>query len=270
MMTVTQAVEAADQALEEANQAPSLATIVRTTIDRQLPAFEAVLPASVDPERFARLTLTAIKAAPQLMDCFGTEEGQASVLLAAMQAATIGLEPNTDTQDCWILPRKEKGRQLAELQLGYRGLMKLARRAGTIETIYAEVVRQGDDFDWYRGLERDHLEHRKAPRSVAGELTHAYAVARFIGGGYSFEVLEREDIEARKAMSRGAKSEYSPWVKWPERMWKKSAIRALMPYLDMSAEDMRAVSLDDTVLRVDGDSLARLDDVPAIEAGESE
>lgn len=256
MTNVRSAVAKRDEAAAERAEQPSVATVVRQAIEAQSSAFQAVLPRHVDPERFARLTLTAIKSTPELMQCFRTDQGRTSVLIAAMQAATIGLDPNTPTQDCWLLPRKNKGTWEAQLMIGYRGLLKLARRSGTIETIYAEVVREGDQFEWSRGLDRDVLEH--TPGDGTGELTHAYAVARYKGGGYSFMVLNRAQVEARRNLSDSWKSQtarpYSPWTKWPEQMWRKSAIRSLVPFLDLSPDVEGAVHMDEKPLHFDDEA----------------
>ena len=255
-MTVRNAVAKRDEAAVEQAVQPSVASVVRQAIEAQSDAFRAVLPRHVDPDRFARLTLTAVKSTPELMQCFRTDQGRTSVLIAAMQAATIGLDPNTPTQDCWLLPRKNKGTWEAQLMIGYRGLLKLARRSGTIETIYAEVVRENDEFVWSRGLDRDVLEH--TPGDGGGELTHAYAVARYKGGGYSFMVLNRAQVEARRNLSDSWKNTnarpYSPWTRWPEAMWRKSAIRALIPFLDLSPDMDRAVHLDEKPLHFDDES----------------
>lgn len=240
----------------------SPAQMVRVAIERQAEAFQAVLPSVVDPERFGRLVLTAIKGAPDLMECFASHQGQTSVLLAAMQAAAIGLEPNTPTQDCWLLPRRDRraGTMECQLSIGYRGYMKLARRSGNIETMFAEVVRERDHFVWRRGLAEDVFEHEPAPGTDddRGPLVAAYAVARYKSGGYSFVVLSAADVEARRAQSDSWKNErsrpYSPWTKWPSAMWRKSAIRALVPYLDLSADVERAMSSDEARISIDDES----------------
>jgi recombination protein RecT len=207
--------------------------------------------------------LQAVKQTPDLMRCFSTQQGGSSVLLAAMQAATIGLEPNTPTQEAWLLPRRRKSVWEAQLSIGYRGLLKLARRGGNIKTVYAEVVREKDHFEWSRGLESDVLEHRPydgppdGPGHAGGEMTHAYAVARFITGGYNFIVLNRHQVEARREMSDSFKARdnsYSPWVRWPEAMWRKSAIRALAPYLDLSPQAEAALSVDEKPLHFDDEA----------------
>ncbi len=255
--------ERASAAGADPGSAPtSPAQMVRTAIEKQATAFKAVLPSVVDPERFGRLVLTAIKGAPDLMECFATPQGQTSVLLAAMQAAAIGLEPNTPTQDCWLLPRRDRraGTMECQLSIGYRGYMKLARRSGNIETMFAEVVRERDHFIWRRGLAEDVFEHEPAPGTdeQRGPLVAAYAVARYKSGGYSFVVLSAADIEARRAQSDSWKSErsrpYSPWTKWPAAMWKKSAVRALVPYLDLSADVERSMASDEARISIDDES----------------
>jgi recombination protein RecT len=239
-------------------QQASTAAVVREAIERQAGAFAQVLPSVVDAGRFSRLVLTAIKSTPDLMRCFATTQGETSVLLAAMQCAALGLEPNTPTQEAWLLPRRNHDVWECQLSIGYRGLLKLARRSGTIKTIFAEVVRANDTFSWSRGLEADELTHIPADED-RGELRYAYAVARYRDGGYSFEVLSKHQVEARRAMSDSWKSAsarpYSPWTKWTEQMWRKSAIRALVPYLDLSPEAERALATDERTLALTDDGV---------------
>lgn len=235
---------------------PSVAAVVRQAIDRQSAAFQAVLPKGIDPDRFARLVLTAVKSTPDLMRAFSTAQGEATVLLAAMQAAAIGLEPNTPTQECWLLPRRNKGVWEAQLSIGYRGLLKLARQSGQVKTIFAEAVHEKDHFVWSRGLEEDQMEHRPYDGpDDPGPLTHTYAVVRFVGGGYNFVVLNRRNVEARRAMSDSWRNEksrpYSPWTKWEASMWRKSALRELSKYVDLSPQMATALVSDESMLRFD-------------------
>lgn len=255
--------------------AQPLAVVVRQMIDKQSSAFRTVLPKVVDPERFSRLVLNAVKSTPDLMQCFGTQQGQMTVLLSAMKAAMIGLEPNTPLQHAWLLPRRNKGVMECELSIGYRGYLKLARRSGNIATIYAQEVRQHDEFEWWRGLDEDHLKFRPAPDDARGELTNAFAVARFTGGGYSFIVLDRTAVEKRRAMSDSWKNEksrpYSPWVKWTDEQWRKTAVRALAPYMDLSADVAEALAADEVPLKFDDeagviDVGSNFEDGPADEA----
>ena len=242
---------------DTAAKEPSAAEIVRLAIERQTPALAVVMPKGLDSERFSRLVLTAVKATPQLMECFGTQQGQVSVLLAAMQLATVGLEPNTATQDAWITPRRQRGVMEAQATIGYRGLLKLARRSGDIKTVYAEVVRDGDDFTWSRGLDEDTLVHIPGDDDTR-PLTHAYAVVRYTNGGNDFVVLTRRQIEKRRDMSDSWRNEkgrqYSPWSQWTEAMWCKTALRELAKRMPLTAQAATALNTDEHTLTVDADA----------------
>lgn len=264
------ATQTAGAVAERPTPQQSTAAVVKAAIERQAGAFGQVLPSVVDPQRFSRLVISAIKSTPDLMQCFSTRQGETSVLIAAMQAAALGLEPNTPTQDCWLLPRRNQGTWEANLSIGYRGYMKLARRSGMVKTIFAEVVHEHDEFRWSRGLEADELVHVPA-EGDRGPLQYAYAVARFHDGGYAFQVLNRTDVEARRAMSDSWKSEkarpYSPWTKWPAAMWRKSAIRALVPYLDLSPDVDHAIARDEAPLTLNDDGAI---DVMALDPGDED
>jgi len=254
-------------------------TYIKKVIERQAKRLAAVSPKGFDSERFAHLVITAVKATPQLMDCFDTPDGELSVLLAAMQAAEVGLEPNTPLQHCWLLPRRNKGKMECKLSIGYLGYIELAERSDRVKTIWAEVVREGDEFTYGRGLDSDTLVWNPAPSDQRGEMTHAIAVVRKTNGGSNFVVLDRAAIEARRAQSDSWKNStsrpFSPWTTNEEMMWRKSGIRALRPYLPLSATVARALQADEATLSLsdDGDEIIPATYVAeqpdAIEAGES-
>lgn len=251
-----------------------LSTVVKETLERQSTAFQTVLPGETDPKRFTRLVISAVKATPQLMRCFITKQGQDSLLIAAMQAASVGLEPNTVAQDAWILPRKNKQVDEAQLIVGYRGLLKLVRRSGQLKHVSAHTVHANDLFEYHYGLESDHLLLREAPAFGRGELTHVYAIARFTNGGVTFVVLNEEDVHKRRAMSPSYNSPrqraMSPWVTWTEAMWRKSALRALVPYLELSPEEMGVIAADESRLRFDSNVGAIVADEETFELPESD
>lgn len=252
----------------------SLAVTVRRVIDRQADELRLVLPPSMDADRFARLTISAVKATPKLMLAFGSKQGEQSVLLAAMEAATVGLEPNTPLQHAWLVPRKDHGVWEARFWIGYRGLLTLIHRGGAVREVVAGVVHENDEFGWGRELDRDTLTHRPGGDN-RGKATHVYAIARLINGGAQFEVLTRAEVEKRREQSDGwkdAKSRpYSPWTKWPDAMWKKSAVRALVPWLDLSHEAAgnvgHALAADGRRLQLDDDLVLGPADDEDLDAG---
>lgn len=77
------------------------------------PQIEAALPSVITAERFTRMTLTAVGTNPQLANC--TPE---SFMGAMMQAAQLGLEPNTPLGQAYLIPYRNKGKMECQFQIG--------------------------------------------------------------------------------------------------------------------------------------------------------
>lgn len=195
--------------------------------------FAAALPKHMTPERMARIVTTEIRKTPALVNC-----EQSSFLGAVIQCAQLGLEPGNSLGHAYILPY---GKQ-AQLIIGYKGMIDLARRSGQIISISARVVRDGDFFEYEFGLDES-LVHRPAEDGNEGEITHVYAVARLKDGGRQFEVMSKAQVIAVQSQSKAGKS--GPWVSHWEEMAKKTVIRRLFKYLPVSVEIQRAVMLDE-------------------------
>lgn len=267
---------------EDTTSAPAQLTVgqyVTQAVEKQLDRLTKISPRGFDAERFAQVVITAVKATPQLLECFDPKypAGELSVLLAALQAAEVGLDPNTPTQHCWLLPRRNGGHMECQLSIGYRGYIELANRSDRVKTLFAEVVRDGDEFHYARGIDADEFRHVPNRDNPDGELLYAYAIVRFMNGGSNFAVLSKSQVEDRRAKSDSWKNErsrpYSPWTTSAEAMWKKSAVRALVPYLPLAAAAARAVAADESSLTTsdDGDEIIpagyTADEPDAIEAG---
>lgn len=266
------------------SSAPAQMTVgqyISSAVEKQLDRLTKISPRGFDSERFAQIVITAVKATPQLLECFDPKypAGELSVLLAAMQAAEVGLDPNTPTQHCWLLPRRNGGHMECQLSIGYRGYIELANRSDRVKTLFAEVVREGDEFHYARGIDADEFRHVPNGDDPDGELLHAYAVVRYTNGGSNFVVLSKSQVEDRRAKSDSWKSErsrpYSPWTTSTEAMWKKSAVRALVPYLPLSPMAARAAAADESTLTLTDDddiipATYHHDDAEALETGGTE
>lgn len=212
------------------NDLPSL-------LQRMGPEIAKALPKHVHPDRMARIALTALRANPDLAKCT-----PASFLGSVLSAAQLGLEVNTPLGHAYLVPYKG----VCTLILGYKGMMDLARRSGQVASIYAHIVRPGDQFTVKLGLEQtiDHVPSED-PERESLPLSHVYAVAKLKGGDPVFVVLTRAQIDKFKARSMTAKSSYSPWTTDYEAMALKTAIRRLFTWLPVSVEMARASALDE-------------------------
>lgn len=71
------------------------------------------LPSVLTPERFTRITLSALSSNPRLQEC--TPQ---SFLGAMMTAAQLGVEPNTPLGQAYLIPFKNHGVMETQFQLG--------------------------------------------------------------------------------------------------------------------------------------------------------
>jgi recombination protein RecT len=215
-----------------------------STIDDLLkkhgPEIALALPQHVTPERLLRIALTEVRRNPKLGKCSAP-----SLLGAIFTCAQLGLEPGGALGHCFLIPYGDE----CQFQIGYKGMIDLARRSGKILSLSARVVYQNDRFDYSYGLEED-LRHQPA-NGERGELTHAYAVARLKDGGVQFEVMDRVELEEVRDGSQGYqtarkyKRTDTPWISSFDEMCRKTVIRRLFKYLPVSVEVAKAASLDE-------------------------
>lgn len=221
-----------DAAIEVANRdTPTVDKTIAGLIERQRGGIARALPRGMDADRFARIVITECKANPQLLRC-----DPGSMLAAVMRAAQLGLEPGP-LGHVYLVPFGDQ----VQFILGYKGIVALARRSGEIKDVYAEVVYEGDEFEVTLGLERN-IHHKRTPATNKAKVTHAYAVARFVEGGYAFEVLDELDIAHRRSRS---KQKQGPWTTDFDAMAKKSAVRALAKWLPLTIEEQHAITNDE-------------------------
>src|SRR5699024_11603990 len=61
-------------------------------------------------------------------------------LAALMNAAQLGLEPNTPLGQAYLIPYNNKGVLECQFQIGYKGLIELGYRNPLMQTIQAQAV----------------------------------------------------------------------------------------------------------------------------------
>jgi len=205
-------------------------------------AVAAVLPKHLTAERFVRVAILAMTRTPKLAQC-----DKASFFQALMQLSQFGLEP--DGRRAHLIPFENRKRGVVECQLiiDWKGLAELAMRSGVVSNLHADVVRDGDKFDYSAGRIHSHVpwflrRDAEKPRD-AGEVFAVYAVAQFRDGSAKAEVMSIEDVESVRRRSKAANA--GPWVTDYMEMAKKTVFRRLSKWLPLSPEFRDAVDADD-------------------------
>ena len=212
-------------------------TTMKDYVQMMMPEVEKALPATMTPDRFTRIVLSALSNNPKLQECTPK-----SFLSAMMQSAQLGLEPNTPLGQAYLIPFNNHGQMECQYQIGYKGLLDLAHRAGT--NIEAHEVYSGDSFEYSFGLEPT-LKHIPALKD-RGEVIAYYAVWRN-GEAHGFEVMSAEDVRRHAQKYSKAYSGNSPWKTDFDAMAKKTVIKQALKYAPLSIELQKNLSADETV-----------------------
>jgi recombination protein RecT len=213
---------------------------VRALLEKSKGQITLALPRHLTADRLMRVAMTSIQRNPKLLDCT-----QQSLIGAIIQAAQLGLEPDGLGARAYLIPRKNsrKGGVLeANFQVGYLGLMDLARRSHEIASFEAREVYAGDKFVFAFGL-RPRLDHAPGGETDEAKITHVYAIAHLLNGRAQFEVLTRAQVDAHRGKYAKDGRDDSAWSSaWPA-MAKKTCIVKLCKYLPASIELQTAVAL---------------------------
>ncbi len=212
---------------------------IQQLMKQMAPGIKAALPSVMTPERFTRITLSALSSSPDL-----AKTTPQSFLGAMMTAAQLGLEPNTPLGQAYLIPFRNHGVMECQFQLGYKGLIDLAYRSGEVSSIQAQVVYENDEFTYAFGLEPI-LKHVPA-KDDRGKPTYVYAIFKTKDGGFGFEVMSMADVTLH---ARKYSKSYSngPWQTNFEEMAKKTVLKRVLKYAPLKSDFVRQVAQDETI-----------------------
>lgn len=230
---------------------------MKAYVESMAPAIKAALPSVMTPERFTRITLSALSSNPKLQECTPP-----SFLGAMMTAAQLGVEPNTPLGQAYLIPYRNHGTMECQFQLGYKGLIDLAYRSGEVSIIQAHTVYENDTFEYELGL-NPKLRHIPAT-TERGKPTHYYAMFKLKDGGYGFQVMSYQDVAAH-AQKYSKSYGSSPWQTNFDEMAKKTVLKKVLKYAPLKSEFVRQVVQDETIKDTLGEDMADIPDITVLE-----
>lgn len=206
------------------------------------PEIEKALPSVITPERFTRMVMTALSSNPTLGQC--TPQ---SFLGAMMQAAQLGLEPNTPLGQAYLIPYQNHGVMEVQFQIGYKGMVDLAYRSGEISIIQAMTVYENDLFECEFGLEPK-LKHVPADKD-RGKPIKVWAAFKTKNGGFGFDVMGMDEAEkfAKKYSIPYSRGKNTPWKTAFEEMAKKTILKRVLKMAPLKSDFIKAVAQDETI-----------------------
>jgi len=227
-------------ALDRAAEPKPQATI-RDLIARMKPELEKSLRSEGAAEMLMRHYLTAIRLSPQLLNC--TSE---SLLAALLLSAQVRLEPGP-LGHVYLVPYKTE----CVWMLGYTGILELARRSERVGALRARVVWDCDDFDYHEDERGEHYSLRPGPEDGREKrLGVIVAWKERVGATWHPRCVQvaKSRIERAKAASPAFAKKAGPWLTDESAMWAKAGIRAVRPWLPLTAEAAYGASMDDAIV----------------------
>lgn len=125
----------------------------------------AALPKHLNPDRMARLALTAFSQNKALQQC-----DPKSVFSSLIVLSQLGLEPGIDGQG-YLVPY---GKICTPIP-GWKGYVDLVSRSGR-GTIYSGVIFRDQKYTFTDGARRDLVIHNETDLDDPEDITHAYAI----------------------------------------------------------------------------------------------
>jgi len=189
------------------------------------------LPRHLNPDRMARIALTAFRRTPKLAEC-----DPRSVFAAVIQASQLGLEPDTLGR-AYLIPYKRE----CQFVPGWKGLVDLVNRSGEA-TAWTGAVFKGDEFDFGLG-DSPFVSHKPGENFDEADLTHVYAVGRVKGAQWPIvEVWPISKVKKhRDRYNKVGKAHYS--FDNFEMYARKVVLLQVLKYMPASPELNTAMSL---------------------------
>lgn len=193
--------------------------------------FATVLPSHIKADTWVRVAQGVLRRDEKLARAAAANPG--SFLGAMLECARLGLEVG-DTFH--LVPI---GGEILGIT-DYTGEIELIYRAGAVSSVKAEVVHEGDQFEYSPDMDRP--RHKVEWFGDRGEMIGAYAYAIFKDGATSrVVVMNKRQIEQLKAVNKlnASNRPDNPWVKWTDRMWLKSVVKQLAKWVPSSPEHLQ-------------------------------
>ncbi|MFA5387734.1 MAG: recombinase RecT [Candidatus Paceibacterota bacterium] len=147
---------------------------------------------------------------------------------AIINVASIGLTLQPALGYAYLVPDSVKqkdasGRDVwvnvCTLKVSFKGLLKIATDSGSIKWCKAEVVKEGDTFEYNGPCSLP--KHIMQPFSDRGKTTGVYCIAKTHDGDYLVDILDAAGIQKIKSKAKTK----TVWDDWEDEMAKKAIIK---------------------------------------------
>jgi recombination protein RecT len=176
-------------------------------------------------QRFIRIALNNLQQDSKLAMC-----NPLSIIGALLSAAQLGLEPNTQLGECYLIPYGG----YAQFVIGYQGRIKLFMQSDEADICDCIKVYSNDTFTIAKG-EKPTISHTVGPFTEQRHIIGYYAFAKLKSGYMKIVDMSILEIEAMKALNpKRFKSD--AWKTDFHAMAMKTVIGECLDYMPISTK----------------------------------
>lgn len=209
---------------EVATKQPKFSDVLSAELNTQVDA----LPRDFNITRFVHNSIALLNGNEVLIK-FMKQYGTDQIKVGLMRGAYLGLDFMNN--EAYLIPY---GSTL-NFMPSYKGMIKLCIKysARPINTIYAKIVREGDEFVEEIVNGQPSITFRPKPFNK-GAMVGCFAVCLYKDGGMIYEVMSKDEVEQCK---RSAKSKNSPAWGFYSEMAKKTVLRRLAKSIPLDMDE---------------------------------
>jgi recombination protein RecT len=197
-----------------------MSDLIERVLNQSMPGFARIanINKMVRWEEESQFALQAVKNSKRLQDC----ELQ-TIQDAIINVAAVGLTLNPAHGYAYLVPEAVKVgteyRQVCQLRVSFKGLIKLAGDAGVAQWVRADVVKKNDTFTFNGAWNLP--THEMDPFGDRGPSIGVYCTIRTFSGDYLTEVAPWSEVLKAKAAAKTK----NVWDQWEDEMAKKFIIK---------------------------------------------
>lgn len=196
------------------------------SIATDLESVRGALPTNFNRSRFIENAVAVIMDKGKELEKYGSTQ----VMNCLRRGAILGLD--FMNKECYMVGYGNK----LEFQMDYSGMEKLVKKYSIrpVREIIADVVREGDDFS---ACIKDSVPQINfVPKMFnTAEIVGAFAYVVFEDGGISYCTMSRKELDTVRSKSKMGNG--GAWKDFPERMYRKVAIRRLLKDVEVDFEN---------------------------------
>lgn len=241
---------------EVAAQKPKFSVALTEELNMQRDA----LPRDFNITRFVNNSIALLNG-NEVLAKFAKQYGTDQIKMGLIRGAYLGLDAMNN--EMYLVPYGST----INFMPSYIGMQKLCIKYSSrpIKTIYAKVVREGDEFE--ENIINGEPSITFKPKAFNNNrIVGAFAVCLYVDGGMVYEVMSLQELEQCR---KSSKAKNSPaWERFTQMMFRKTVLRRLAKSIPLDMDDKLADAMN-AGLEIETDP-AKIAEREAEEHGNSE